>query len=280
MATIMYGESGSLDLEEQKEEKEDCIVQTVMKTKTTDGAAATLVVAEDPFADEQDDNDIAASAAPSRHLSTSSDGSSVEIGVGEEEEDDTALTAECLDISKLSSSPRSSPTATSSGGASGPAPKETFYFYQSSDGQPIFLHALNVQMLVHQHGSLQNCPRKIKGRILEKEGAIMAEELRNKLRYLRHLPVTSNFEVCEIRLESQVSKETAAAFREQLDARHLRRRKRARDEKRRKKRIQVEENKLMGKFPGAKIRIESDFHFPAMGETSPPPAQAAAAPIN
>ena len=30
---------------------------------------------------------------------------------------------------------------------------------------------------------------------------------------------------------------------------------------------QVEENKLMGKFPGAKIRIESDFHFPAMGES-------------
>merc|ERR1719229_2212364 len=108
----------------------------------------------------------------------------------------------------------------------------------------------------------------IRGRILEKEGAIMAEELRNKLRYLRHLPVTSNFEVCEIRLENQVSKETAAAFREQLDARHLRRRKRPRDEKRREKRIQVEENKLMGKFPGAKIRIESDFHFPAMGETA------------
>ena len=62
---------------------------------------------------------------------------------------------------------------------------------------------------------------------------------RSFCRYLRHLPVTSNFEVCEIRLESQVSKETAAAFREQLDARHLRRRKRARDEKRREKRIQV-----------------------------------------
>ena len=56
-------------------------------------------------------------------------------------------------------------------------------------------------------------------------------------RYLRHLPVTSNFEVCEIRLD--VSKETAAAFKEQLDARHVKRRKRARDEKRREKRIQV-----------------------------------------
>ena len=56
-------------------------------------------------------------------------------------------------------------------------------------------------------------------------------------RYLRHLPVTSNFEVCEIRLD--VSKETAATFKEQLDARHVKRRKRARDEKRREKRIQV-----------------------------------------
>ena len=37
-------------------------------------------------------------------------------------------------------------------------------------------------MLVHQYGSLQNCPKKIRGKILEKEGAIMGEELRNKLR--------------------------------------------------------------------------------------------------
>ena len=80
MATIMDGGSGSLDLEEPKVEEEDCVVQTVMPT-TSDGGAASLV--EDPFADEEEDNDIAASA-PSRHLSTSSDGSSVEIGVGEE----------------------------------------------------------------------------------------------------------------------------------------------------------------------------------------------------
>ena len=52
--------------------------------QTTEGEAAAALVAEDPFADEQDDNDIASAAPPSRHLSTSSDGSSVEIGVGEE----------------------------------------------------------------------------------------------------------------------------------------------------------------------------------------------------
>merc|ERR1719233_2620697 len=32
-------------------------------------------------------------------------------------------------------------------------PRQVFYFYQSSDGQPIFLHALNVQMLVKEFGS-------------------------------------------------------------------------------------------------------------------------------
>merc|ERR1712228_848848 len=40
--------------------------------------------------------------------------------------------------------------------------------------------------------------------------------------------------------------------------------------RRREKRIAVEENKLMGKFPGLpkSLRIESDFHFPMVGITS------------
>jgi hypothetical protein len=121
-------------------------------------------------------------------------------------------------------------------------------------------------MLVTQYGNFENCPKIIRGKILEKEGAIMTEDLRNKLRYLRHLPVTRNFEVCEIILDDAVvGKETEALFKEQLDVRHNRRRRRARDEKRREKRILVEENKLMGKFPDTKHRIESEFHFPEVG---------------
>ena len=71
------------------------------------------------------------------------------------------------------------------------------------------MHALNVQMLVHEYGSLENCPKKIKGKIIEKDNTSMNESLRNRLRYLRHLPLTSIFEVCEIQLKSPfVSKET------------------------------------------------------------------------
>merc|ERR1712223_357296 len=181
-----------------------------------------------------------------RRASSSSDGTveSVEDIIDE-------VTAEDLDIEKKS-------TKT--------AAKETFYFYQSSDGQPIFLHALNVQMLVHEYGSLENCPTKIKGKIMEKDNTSMSESLRNRLRYLQHLPLTSIFEVCEIQLKSPyVSKETLTEFSAQLETRRRRRNKRAREERRREKWIMVEENKKMGKYPDMKCRIESAFHFPTAG---------------
>merc|ERR550534_561682 len=145
------------------------------------------------------------------------------------------------------------------------APKETFYFYQCSDGQPIFLHAMNVEMLIAEHGSFEACPKKIRGKILERDSASMTLDLRNKLRYMAHIPVTCAFEVAEIDL--QVSKEVRAKFLPQLEARRMRRAKRARDERRREKRIQVVENKIMGKYTGPKrnLHLESEVHFPGIG---------------
>ena len=37
-------------------------------------------------------------------------------------------------------------------------PRRVFYFYQASDGQPVFLHGLCVSLLVTEFGSLENCP--------------------------------------------------------------------------------------------------------------------------
>jgi len=149
-----------------------------------------------------------------RHASTSSEGTLESI------EDSEEITADDLDIEiskKVSKSP-----------------KETFYFYQSSDGQPIYLHALNVQMLVHEYGSLENCPKKIRGKIMEKDNTSMSEVLRNRLRYLRHMPLTSIFEVCEIQLKPPfVSKETLNEFSGQIEARRRKRNRRAREERRR-----------------------------------------------
>ena len=74
MATIMDG-GGNYELEEPREEEEEECVEQTMQPSTAD-----VVVAEDPFADEEDSD----TAVPTRHLSTSSEGSSIEIGVGEE----------------------------------------------------------------------------------------------------------------------------------------------------------------------------------------------------
>ncbi|XP_044271559.1 RING finger protein 10 [Tribolium madens] len=137
------------------------------------------------------------------------------------------------------------------------------YFYQASDGQHIYLHAINARMLEHTYGSLENSPETLSGKILEKEGGSMTEELRKRLRYLQHLPVTCQFEVAEIQLKQPiVSKETLEHFNEQIEVRRKRRQRRAREEKRREKKIADEENRLMGKYPIPNLHIESEAQFP------------------
>jgi len=144
--------------------------------------------------------------------------------------------------------------------------QQTFYFYQSSDGQAIFLHALNVQMLVTEFGSLENCPNTIKAEILEKDSSSMTTELRDRLRYLRHLPVCTAFEVAELDISSFVSRETVGQYAAQLEERHRKRGRRAREEKRREKKIHLEERRLMGRYPSPMARIESRYHYPEVGQ--------------
>merc|ERR550534_2604468 len=177
--------------------------------------------------------------------------SSGESGGSLEEEEQPEVRVEDLDISEVQSKP---------------GKRQTFYFYQASDGQPIFLHALNVQMLVTEFGSLENCPNTIKAEILEKDSSSMTTELRDRLRYLRHLPVCTAFEVAELDISNLVSRATLGHYAGQLEERHRRRGKRAREEKRREKKIHLEERRLMGRYPSPMARIESRYHYPEVGQ--------------
>lgn len=78
------------------------------------------------------------------------------------------------------------------------SPSDYYYFYQASDGQALFLHSVNTRMLQSMYGSLEHSPRTITGRILQKESCSMSEDLRKRLKYLQHLPVSSQFDVVEI----------------------------------------------------------------------------------
>jgi len=187
-----------------------------------------------------------------RNISGSSDCSEGDT----EECTDAGVTAADLDISTVQ------PTTT------GPQePRQVFYFYQSSDGQPIFLHALNVQMLVKEFGCLENCPHTIQAEILEKESTVMTAELRDRLRYLRHLPVASSFDVAELDITALVSKSTLQCFKDQVDVRRRRRTRKLKDERRREKKIQHEQDRLLG-FPGSMIRVESDYYSSRSGRNN------------
>jgi len=294
-----------LELEEQyraeKDEPEACFIEEALQYLSQRESGIDIVydeiIPEDLEADEETENissdstsgdtppifledfkeeDMGAAGAAMilddsqsrpRHASSSSDGTvessevmdANEVGTIAEDE----VTADDLDISTIQPALLNKKQ---NNVKSNNTPKDVFFFYQSSDGQPIYLHALNVQMLVHEYGSLENCPPKIKGKIMEKDSTSMTEELRNRLRYLRHLPLTSIFEVCEIKIKQPlVSKETLDEFEAQLEVRRRKRNRRAREEKRREKMIKAEENKRMGKFPDMKYRIESAFHFPQVG---------------
>lgn len=92
-----------------------------------------------------------------------------------------------------------------------------FYFYQSRDGQPLYLHSVNIRMIQMMYGSLDRAPHVIGGKIVQKEVCSMTEELRKRLKYLQHLPVTSQFEVAELSLGSElVSDEVMDAFKGKL----------------------------------------------------------------
>ena len=138
-----------------------------------------------------------------------------------------------------------------------------FYFYQANDGQHLYLHAMNVKMLEMQYGRLENSPHIITGKLLEKEGGSLTEDLRRRVRYLCHLPLTSQFEVAEIELKPPtVSEEVLSSFHDQIALRHKRRQQQEREERKREKKITEEENKRMGKYPTPVVHIDSQRHFP------------------
>ncbi|XP_067269429.1 RING finger protein 10 isoform X2 [Pseudorasbora parva] len=144
-----------------------------------------------------------------------------------------------------------------------------YYFYQAEDGQQMFLHPVNVRCLLREYGSLENSPQSITATVVEIDGHTVSEDIRRRHRYLSHLPLTCEFSLCELNLQPPVlSKETLDSFAEDLEKRKRLRQKKARDEKRREKRIEIEENRKQGKYPEVHIGLENLQHFPAFG--SPP----------
>jgi len=137
------------------------------------------------------------------------------------------------------------------------------YFYQAEDGQHIYMHNINVRMLLKDYGTLENAPPIIQAKIVEIESVSMTENLRKRLRYLQHLPLTCEFQVVELNFSHFLEKETLLLFESEINKRKHFRNRKARDERRREKFIEIEENKKLGKYPKATYNLKSIDQFPS-----------------
>jgi len=93
----------------------------------------------------------------------------------------------------------------------------------------------------------------------------MSEDLRKRLKYLQHLPVSCEFEVVEIGMDAPtISPVIMAKFHEELKQRQKNRHRRAREELKREKQIELVNERQIGKIirASANIDVTSEQQFP------------------
>lgn len=97
---------------------------------------------------------------------------------------------------------------------------EFSYFYQSTDGQRIYINALNTRCLITEYSSFAQCPLTIAGKIVACDSYFMSEDNRKRYKYLSHLPLHSEFKVVELDLkEPTLSKRTLEQFKDEIEER-------------------------------------------------------------
>jgi len=131
---------------------------------------------------------------------------------------------------------------------------DSYHFYQAADGQNIFLHSINARSLIEEYGSLDFGPLKVKGQIIDFECYTMTKELRKRFRYLSHLPLSSEFMICELILKPPLlSKRTIHNFMPEFKHRKTLRLKKMKEQLKFDRQANAIENKKYG------FHVEPDY---------------------
>ena len=137
-------------------------------------------------------------------------------------------------------------------------PGHSYYFYQSSLGANVFLHPLDIRILLAHFKSYSLFPHTISFTSSGFDPGTINDELRKRCKYLGHLPVGTEVVFVEAELEEIVGKEGLAAFEQPLRARREKRRARTRKEDRAKSRWEQAERDKMPKTPLSQPKGEDD----------------------
>ncbi|VFQ79906.1 unnamed protein product [Cuscuta campestris] len=107
---------------------------------------------------------------------------------------------------------------------------DSYIFYQSTDGQHLIIHPLNMKCLLHYYGSYDRLPNRISGKILQLETMNQSEALRRRYRYLSHISLRTSIQLCEIDLCKILPADALSPFMIEIKKREKKRERVARKE--------------------------------------------------
>lgn len=154
-------------------------------------------------------------------------------------------------------------------------------FYQAQDGQLCFLSGFNMNCLrtefsatlpedetallsnlsVQERRKMSPLPDTIEGKIVEIERTQLTPEIRQRLRFLSHLPLYSDITLVEIGLGSLLSAETKKVFKKDFHKRKQARLNKLGAEKRQDERVRCKEEARINELKSRMKRIDPSDEF-------------------
>jgi hypothetical protein len=120
-----------------------------------------------------------------------------------------------------------------------PHSSSSYYFYQAASGTNIFLHPLDIRILLAHFGNYAAFPNDISAMITHVSETTVDDDLRRRCKYLAHIPEGADTVFLELDLENVVGKESLKPFDNLLKVRRTRHKERMKKED--KARLRAEE---------------------------------------
>jgi len=122
-----------------------------------------------------------------------------------------------------------------------PPSTSTYFYYQAASGLPLYLHPVDIRILLSHFGEYASFPDSITIRIDAFSEGTVNDDLRKRCKYLAHLPEGADVIFVEADLESVVGPEGLKNFEGALKMRKSRRREKGKKDDRAKARAEERE---------------------------------------
>ncbi|TFK41956.1 hypothetical protein BDQ12DRAFT_696496 [Crucibulum laeve] len=122
-----------------------------------------------------------------------------------------------------------------------PPSTSTYYYYQAASGLPLFLHPLDIKILLSHFNGYASFPDRITVRVESFAEGTVNDDLRKRCKYLAHMPEGADVVFVEADLEDVVGADGLKSFEGPLKMRTSRRKEKGRKDDRAKARAEDRE---------------------------------------